>query len=49
MVEAAEIIGVTDRTVRQWRERYQESGYDGLHDRRKQKPGPSSFLPGEVF
>jgi transposase len=28
--EAAEIIGVTDRTMRRWRERYQEHGYSGL-------------------
>jgi transposase len=33
--EAAEIIGVSDRTMRRWRERYQEHGYDGLYDRRK--------------
>jgi len=38
--EAAEIIGVTDRTMRRWRERYQEDGYDGLYDRRKQRPSP---------
>jgi transposase len=31
--EAAEIIGVTDGTLRRWRERYQEVGYDGLCDR----------------
>ena len=29
--EAAEIIGVSDRTMRRWRERYQEGGYDGLY------------------
>ena len=29
--EAAEIIGVFDRTMRRWRERYQEGGYDGLY------------------
>ena len=28
--EAAEIIGVSDRTMRRWRERYQTGGYDGL-------------------
>ena len=38
--EAAEIIGVTDRTMRRWRERYQEGGYDGLYDRRKRRPSP---------
>jgi transposase len=35
--EAAEIIGVSDRTMRRWRERYQEGGYDGLYDRRKRR------------
>src|SRR5262249_11434312 len=35
--EAAEIIGVTDRTMRRWRERLQEHGYSGLADRRKNK------------
>ena len=38
--EAAEIIGVTDRTMRRWRERYQEHGYDGLCDYRKKRPSP---------
>jgi transposase len=38
--EAAEIIGVTDRTMRRWRQRYQEYGYDGLYDYRKQQPSP---------
>jgi transposase len=38
--EAAEIIGVTDRTMRRWRERYQEHGYDGLYDYRKRRPSP---------
>src|SRR5689334_24321954 len=38
--EAAEIIGVSDRTMRRWRERYQEGGYDGLYDRRKRLPSP---------
>jgi transposase len=38
--EAAEIVGVSDRTMRRWRERYQEGGYDGLYDRRKRGPSP---------
>ena len=38
--EAAEIIGVTDRTMRRWRERYEKDGYDGLYDYRKQQPSP---------
>src|SRR6476659_3136169 len=35
---AAEIIGVTDRTMRRWRERIEANGYSGLADRRKGKP-----------
>jgi transposase len=38
--EAAEIIGVTDRTMRRWRERYQQHGYSGLWDYRKRSPSP---------
>ena len=35
---AAEIIGVSDRTIRRWRERLEKEGYKGLADRRKGKP-----------
>jgi len=35
---AAEIIGVSDRTMRRWRERLEAGGYAGLADRRKGKP-----------
>ena len=35
--DAAEIIGVTDRTMRRWRERLEADGYSGLVDRRKGK------------
>ena len=35
---AAEILGVTDRTMRRWRERIETDGYSGLADRRKGKP-----------
>jgi Helix-turn-helix domain len=38
--EAAEILGVSDRTMRRWRWRYQQHGYDALYDRRKGKPSP---------
>jgi transposase len=37
---AAEIIGVTDRTMRRWRERIEEQGYSGLSDGGKGKPSP---------
>jgi hypothetical protein len=32
---AAEILGVTDRTMRRWREHLEKNGYSGLADRRK--------------
>jgi transposase len=37
-VSAAEIIGVTPRTMRRWRARLQKHGYNGLRDKRKGKP-----------
>ena len=36
--DAAAIIGVTDRTMRRWRERLEAEGYSGLVDRRKGQP-----------
>jgi transposase len=36
-MEAAEIAGVTDRTMRRIRERYEEFGYTGLFDQRRGK------------
>ena len=39
-LEAAEILGVTERTFRRWCERYEESGEAGLLDRRLGKPSP---------
>ena len=32
--QAAEILGITDRSMRRWRRRYELYGYDGLLDRR---------------
>jgi transposase len=37
--EAAEIMGVTDRTMRRWRGRIEKNGYSSLYDRRKH-PSP---------
>jgi transposase len=36
--QAAEIIGISDRSMRRWRERYEEFGFDGLLDRRRCRP-----------
>jgi transposase len=38
--QAGEIIGLCERQMRRWKERYQEHGYDGLFDRRTGKPSP---------
>jgi len=38
--QAAEILGLSERSMRRWRERYEEFGYDGLFDRRQGKPSP---------
>ena len=36
--QAAEILGISDRHMRRWRERYEQEGYNGLFDRRRGKP-----------
>jgi transposase len=38
--QAAEILGISDRHMRRWRERYKEGGFRGLFDRRRGKPSP---------
>jgi hypothetical protein len=39
--ETVEIIGVSDRTMMRWRERYQQGGYEGLYDRHEPRPSRS--------
>ncbi len=38
--QAAEILGLSCRSMRRWKDRYEEHGYDGLWDRRRQRPSP---------
>src|SRR3989442_9532401 len=38
--QAAEIVGISDRSMRRWRGRYQEFCYDGLFDKRRGKASP---------
>ena len=45
---AAEILGVTDRTMRRWREKLEKDGYAGLADRRKGKPSAQRNPLGTV-
>jgi transposase len=42
-LSAAEIIGVTPRTMRRWRERMEEQGYDGLRDGEKGRPASGGW------
>jgi len=36
--QAAEILGISCRSMRRWKLRYQQHGYDGLFDRRRRRP-----------
>ena len=38
--QAAEILGMRERSLRRWRWRWQQYGYDGLLDRRRGRPSP---------
>src|SRR5882724_5613626 len=38
--QAADILGMHPRSLRRWRARQQRVGYDGLLDRRRQRPSP---------
>src|SRR3990167_6041860 len=39
-IQAAEILGISDRSMRRWVRRYERWGYDGLFDRRWKRPSP---------
>src|SRR4030081_472743 len=38
--QAAEILGISDRQMRRWRQRYEEFGFRGLFDRRRGRASP---------
>lgn len=38
--QAAEILGISVRSMHRWRRRYERHGYDGLYDRRHKRPSP---------
>lgn len=38
--QAAEILGISPRSMRRWKQRYERHGYDGLFDRRRRRPSP---------
>ena len=39
-MQAAEILGISPRSMQRWKRRYEEHGYDGLFDRRQKRPSP---------
>ena len=39
-IQAAEILGISDRQMRRWKRRYETHGYDGLYDKRRKLPSP---------
>lgn len=47
-VQAEEILGWQPRRLRRWRLRYERRGYDGLWDRRRQRPSPRRAPVAEV-
>ena len=49
MTEAAEMLGVTERTFRRWRDRYEADGAEGLQDRRLGCPSGRAVPVDEVL
>lgn len=47
-IQAAEILGMSDRQLRRWRQRWETHGYDGLFDRRTQQPSPKRVPVADV-
>src|SRR3954469_19027813 len=47
-VEAAEMLGVGERTFRRWRDRWREEGSVGLRDRRLGKPSSRRAAQTEI-
>jgi len=47
-IQAAEILGMSDRQLRRWRGNWDKYGYSGLFDRRTQRPSPKRVPMAEV-
>lgn len=46
--EAADMIGVSYRTMKRWKARYLKEGYDGIMDRRMERPSPKRIPMKEL-
>jgi transposase len=47
--EAAEMLGISERTFRRWRDRLQDEGVEGLGDRRIGKPSSRRAAAEEIL
>src|SRR5438876_322925 len=47
-IQVAEVLGVSARTVRRLRWRYEHDGFTGLYDHRHQRPSPRAVPLAEV-
>lgn len=47
-IQAAEILGMSDRQLRRWRIRWDKLGYDGLYDQRAKRPSPRRVPMADV-
>jgi transposase len=47
-MQAAEILGMSDRQLRRWRNRWDKYGYGGLFDHRTQRPSPKRVPMAQV-
>jgi len=46
--QAAEILGITDRSMRRWRARMEKEGFRGVMDRRVGRKSPKRALVNKV-
>jgi len=47
-LQAADVLGISPRTMRRWKWKYETLGYDGLWDRRRRTPSPRRAPVAEV-
>ena len=47
-IQAADVLGLSPRTVRRWREKFDESGIDGLLDGRRRSPSDRALTAREL-
>jgi len=47
-LQAADVLGISARTMRRWRFKFARYGVDGLLDRRRRSPSPRALRTGEL-